>query len=107
MSRVSMKSVGTALAMLIFLLVILLVGQSLAGLNRSSAAAGLQVARSAVERAVMQCYALEGAYPPNLAYLQDNYGLILDREQYDYLYEVVAGNIHPIVSIQRLEDVTS
>jgi hypothetical protein len=93
--------------MLIFLMVLFLVGQSLAELHRSSVASGLKVARSAVERAVMQCYALEGAYPPDLDYLQENYGLILDRGQYDYLYEIVAGNIHPVIQVQRLEDVTS
>lgn len=107
MSRASMKSIGTVLAMLIFLMVLILVGQSLAELHRNSIESGLHVARSAVERAVMQCYALEGAYPPDLVYLQENYGLILDRGQYDYLYEIVAGNIHPVISVQRLEDVTS
>ena len=107
MRRASMRSVGTVLAMLIFLMVLFLVGQGLARLHQSSVESGLNVARSAVERAVMQCYALEGAYPPDLAYLQENYGLILDRGQYDYLYEVVAGNIHPVIHVQRLEDVTS
>ena len=107
MNRASMKSIGTVLAMFIFLLVLVLVGQGLVKLRQSSDESGLNVARRAVERTVMQCYALEGAYPPDLAYLQENYGLILDQDQYNYLYEIVAGNIHPVMSIQRLEDVTS
>ena len=107
MRRASMRSIGTFLAMLVFLMVLFFVGQSLAELHRNSVESGLKVARGAVERAVMQCYALEGAYPPDLAYLQENYGLILDRGQYDYLYEIVAGNIHPVIRVERLEDVTS
>ena len=107
MSRISMKSIGTSIAMLVFLLVLFLVGQSLADLNRRSRESALVVTRTAVERAVMQCYALEGAYPPNLAYLRDNYGLVLDPERYSYLYEVVGENVHPIIDVQRLEDVSS
>ena len=107
MNRISLKTIGLVLAMLIFLMVLFFVAQSLARLGHSSDESELMIARTAVERAVMQCYALEGAYPPDLAYLQGNYGLILNPARYDYLYEVVAGNIHPIISVQRLEDVTS
>ncbi|NLC84251.1 MAG: hypothetical protein GX749_04135, partial [Ruminococcaceae bacterium] len=46
------------------------------------------------------CYALEGAYPPALEYLEANYGLIIDRENYDYYYEVVGANIRPIIEVQ-------
>ncbi len=52
-----------------------------------------------VERYAIQCYATEGAYPPNLKYLSDNYGLIINEEKYIYQYEPVAENIKPIVNI--------
>jgi len=100
MRRISYKSLGTLISILISLVIILMVGSSLLRLSRQSREAGLQVASDALERAVMQCYALEGAYPPSLQYLSDNYGLIVDQNKYVYLYEPVAGNIHPIIGVQ-------
>lgn len=52
-----------------------------------------------VEKLAIQCYATEGAYPPNIAYLVDNYGLVLIEEKYIYEYEPVAENIKPVVQI--------
>jgi competence protein ComGC len=107
MNRNMLKLIGTGIIVLIVLLVILLVWQSLANLGERSRDSGIQVARQAVERAIMQCYALEGAYPPSLDYLREHYGLVVDTVRYAYVYEVVGGNIHPVVSISHLEDVQS
>lgn len=52
-----------------------------------------------IESYAIQCYATEGAYPPNLAYLQDNYGLILQEERFIYEYEPIAENILPLVQV--------
>ena len=38
--------------------------------------------KEAIERTCVQCYALEGSYPPDLEYLSKNYGLILNDEKY-------------------------
>ena len=57
----------------------------------------------AIRQASVQCYALEGAYPPSLQYLADNYGLILNTEDYHFRYEVPAGNLPPIVEVFAIE----
>lgn len=54
--------------------------------------------RETVEKYAIQCYATEGAYPPNIQYLSDHYGLIIN-DRYIYLYEPIAENIKPIVQI--------
>jgi hypothetical protein len=100
MRQMSFKVIGTILVLAISLMVLVMVGNSLLQLSDSSRDAGRRVALDAIERAVSQCYALEGAYPPDLQYLVDNYGLILDEQSFVYLYEIVAGNIHPIVGVQ-------
>jgi hypothetical protein len=100
MRKLSFKFIGTALAIVISLLLLIVVGNSLWRLGNTSRDAGRRVALDAIRRAVTQCYALEGAYPPDLQYLVDNYGLILDEQHYVYLYEIVAGNIQPIVGVQ-------
>jgi signal transduction histidine kinase len=53
----------------------------------------------ALQRASVQCYALEGAYPPDLEYLSENYGIILDEETYFYLYDLQGSNIPPNISV--------
>ena len=55
--------------------------------------------RDTVVAYVAQCYALEGAYPPNLEYLAKNYGLQLDTEHYIYHYDMFASNIMPDVRV--------
>jgi len=54
---------------------------------------------STVEKYVIQCYASEGAYPPNLDYLSDHYGLILDLDHYIYDYQVFASNVLPEITV--------
>ena len=60
--------------------------------------------RSTVLSCVSQCYALEGAYPPDLQYLEDNYGLIMDKSRYIYHYEMFASNIFPDVKVLYLRE---
>lgn len=55
--------------------------------------------RQRIEKFAVQCYASEGSYPPNLAYLEQHYGLILRREQYAYFYDVFASNIMPTIQV--------
>jgi hypothetical protein len=100
MRQQSYKLLVTLLAIALSLAVLVMAGQSLFRLDERSRSSARQVALDAIERAVMQCYALEGAYPPDLFYLADNYGLILDEQHFVYQYEVVAANIHPIIGVQ-------
>ncbi len=106
MRRLSFKTLSTVVAVLISLMVLLMVGSSLVQLQRKSHETGLQVARQALERTVMQCYALEGAYPPNLDYLVEHYGLVVNEDRYVYLFEPGAANIFPIIKIQDPGSVT-
>ena len=52
----------------------------------------LEFLENAVRRAAVQSYALEGRYPSNLAYLEENYGLIIDRNNYIVHYELMLGD---------------
>ncbi len=61
-----------------------------------------------VEKYAIQCYASEGSYPPDLSYLVDNYGLILDEEHFIYEYDIFASNIMPDIiihdNLQNIEE---
>lgn len=60
------------------------------------------ILKTAVRQAVVQCYAIEGMYPPNIEYLEKNYGLIIDHKNFVVHYEVFASNILPDISVISL-----
>ena len=55
-----------------------------------------------MERSV-QCYVVEGAYPPDLAYLEENYGLVVNQADYIVRYEIFAENLPPVVRVLQRE----
>ena len=72
------------------------------GASQTQAAANqesLKYLKNAVQRATVQCYAIEGMYPPDSAYLEKNYGVIVDHKKYIVHYEVFASNIMPDITI--------
>lgn len=59
----------------------------------------LRIARESIMRGAVSCYALEGAYPPNYAYLKENYGIYVDEEKYTVFYDIFASNLMPDVTV--------
>ena len=62
---------------------------------------GLRMAREAVERAVVSCYALEGVYPATYEELKSKSGLAVNEEKYIVFYEIFASNIRPSVTVME------
>lgn len=58
-----------------------------------------EILQNAIERSVTQCYALEGTYPSTLSYLEENYGLIYNKEQFFVDYQYIGGNLRPDITI--------
>ena len=94
-----------ALLMAVFVAILLLVmffGTT--GISGQVGSNQAQFLTDAVRRSAVQCYALEGRFPDNVAYLEHNYGLIIDKERYAVYYESMGGNILPqirVVTISR------
>lgn len=60
---------------------------------------GADMLCGAIERAAVSCYAAEGAYPPTLDYLCENYGVSVDFSRYSVSYDCFASNIMPSVIV--------
>ncbi len=58
----------------------------------------------AVRRASVQCYAIEGRYPPSVEYLEEHYGISIDRNSYNVFYSGWASNIMPDITILPVEE---
>lgn len=52
-----------------------------------------------LRQAAAACYAAEGAYPPDLAYMQEHYGIRINEEEYTVIYEVIASNLMPDITV--------
>ena len=95
---------GHLLSIILFVVVFGLFLSGISSAEKSSASEGKKVLEQNIHKAVVSCYALEGAYPENLEYLKENYGLIIDETKYDVLYIAFASNIMPDISVNEIEE---
>lgn len=51
-----------------------------------------------IDKALVQCYALEGRYPEDITYIE-SYGVIFSPDKYYYYYEWYGGNLKPTVKV--------
>lgn len=65
---------------------------------------GAETLRSAIARASVQCYAIEGRYPPSVEYLEENYGISIDRKRFFVFYEGFASNVMPDITVVSSEE---
>ncbi len=90
-----------AVTLAVFVLVLLLVLRGVSEASEAREAEALRVTEDSLHRAVMSCYALEGRYPPTLAYLTEHYGVYVDEEAYFVDYEIFATNLMPEITVLR------
>lgn len=62
-------------------------------------AESLALAEESVRRAAVECYALEGFYPTDAAYLAEHYGVTLESSRYLIRYEYIASNLMPSITV--------
>lgn len=104
MKKMSLSFVSMLVCLAVMAALVLLVVINIKEYGSSYNERRLDEIRNTVLSSVSQCYALEGAYPPDLQYLEDNYGLIMDKSLYIYHYEMFASNIFPDVKVLYLRE---
>lgn len=85
----------------ILLFVVLLAGswKLVTQLDHSEQNTETEMVFDAVRNAALTCYAVEGAYPMQLSYLEDRYGLSYDHSHYMVIYSTFASNIFPDIRV--------
>ena len=63
----------------------------------------LSVLENAIRRASVQCYAIEGRYPPSVDYLKEHYGIVVDETKYAVFYDGFASNLMPDITVIPLK----
>lgn len=87
------------LSVCIFFLILLLFVQGISSLSVSTKKRQKESLENAVMRSITYCYTIEGAYPQNLTYLQENYGLTYDEDLFFVDYRTSGSNILPDVTV--------
>lgn len=49
------------------------------------------------------CYAAEGVYPPDIEYMKKYYGIRIQEKKYRVVYEVIASNLMPDITVLEVE----
>lgn len=83
----------------VVLTVALLFFTALSEIGRGQGEEAKQQLEEALRRASVSCYATEGIYPPTLEYLEDHYGIQVDRDRYTVHYQVFATNVMPDITV--------
>lgn len=91
--------VGIIATVVLFIVVLIVLSTGTSSLSGSTDAEGLAATQQAIERATVLCYATEGFYPPGISYLEENYGVQIDRTKYVVRYETVAANVMPNIRV--------
>ena len=91
------KSIPWAIALILCaaLLVLIAVGN----LEQGRQEEDIRQLEQALQRTAVACYAVEGVYPPDVAYMRQHYGLTYDESRYTVHYELVASNFMPRIHV--------
>ena len=94
---------GYMLSILIFLAVLFFFHFGVRAMESKSEEESLASLRNAIQRACVQCYAIEGRYPPSVEYLEEHYGIVIDRDRYHVFYDGWASNVMPDITVLPAE----
>lgn len=72
---------------------------ALSNLDSGQSAEEKERLEEALSRAAVACYALEGAYPPDLEYLIENYNVQINTDRFTVKYELYASNLMPDITV--------
>lgn len=90
------KNIFTIVLFTAFMIFLILSTRNIENTNSKESIKALE---NALNKAIVECYAIEGYYPPDIEYLEKNYGISIDNKKYIIHYEIFASNIYPDVTI--------
>ena len=77
---------------------------SFKNLDTDASMKGAAQLETSIRRSVVACYASEGVYPPDIEYLENNYGLQIDHNKYFVRYSVFAENLMPDITVIEINN---
>ncbi len=93
------KSITAYAPVVILVLVLIAFSLFASSMTDSNALREKEILQKAIDRSITQCYALEGVYPDNLEYLEEEYGLTYNKEHFFIDYQYIGSNLRPDITI--------
>lgn len=93
------KASGVLISVCAFFLIVFLFIQGISSFSEGTKRRQKESLENALNRDIVYCYSVEGAYPQSLDYLKENYGLTYDENLFFVDYHVSGSNIFPDVTI--------
>ncbi|MDR0570647.1 MAG: hypothetical protein LBG71_05460 [Clostridiales Family XIII bacterium] len=91
--------VKTFVSVALFVIIVAIFAGVASGISERSGNEGVALTYESLRRAAVQCYALEGTYPADFAYLKEHYGVRPDERKYVIYYDYVASNLMPDITV--------
>ena len=95
---------GHLLSIVFFIVIFGLFRGGVKSAEANSTSEEKRVLEESINKAVVSCYALEGAYPDSIEHLEENYGLVYDKDKYRTMYAVFASNLMPEISVVSMDE---
>ncbi len=86
---------SVSLPVITFIVILALFLYGISAISGTAAGEEKRNLENALERDIVHCYAVEGVYPPTLDYIEQNYGLTYDTDQFMIDYQVIGSNLMP------------
>lgn len=95
---------GPLFSLLLLFGILALFFTGVSSVSETTLARQAQSLRDAIMRCCVHCYAVEGAYPESLSYLEKHYGIFYDKAEFLVDYEVIGSNVLPDVTVFSLKN---
>lgn len=86
-------------AVLVLVLLLLCFSAGISRLHTSRQQEDKALLEEVLHRTAVACYSTEGFYPPDVAYMQQHYGLHYDESRYFVHYDRFASNLMPDITV--------
>ena len=87
--------------LLLPLVILVLLGfvSAVGNMDERAGIEGKQRLEETLHKTAVACYAMEGRYPPSVAYMEEHYGVQYDKERYLVAYDAFASNLMPDITV--------
>lgn len=99
----SIADFGILISVILFLGIVVYFFTALNNMSEGINTQQEEALHTAIDNAVVSCYAVEGCYPESVEYLEEHYGLTYDHDKFYVEYSSFGTNVRPAVNVVVLE----
>lgn len=98
-----MLPLGIVVMTLVFLIFLTYFYGQIGNISDKIKTGDARMVEDAIRNAAVTCYAIEGCYPESLEYIEEHYGVVIDRERYYVDYQAFFSNRMPQIAVYTVD----